>query len=290
MVIAKAGSQPFWMSVKRSVSSFRCVVRTAALVMMDVAYWNGLQMLQYSSPGAYASGSATYCVPVLPVEAPRDVVIEQLVADRARGGRRDGELVDRVDRAVAEVPRVVVVEKVVVALLAVGVHVNLVQVRRDFLDARLGLVRAVAVGAARVPVLRVPVVRTGLRIRVLDLESRRDGRVAVAVAVPVGVAGAERDVVCAGAALDRLVEVVAHRVRVRERLEVRHVALQDVVEAHRRRAFLRRLVVEGRGLRDAVVSGSDGRSRPTGRESAVQPEGFPKVACSTLQSSCCHIS
>ena len=26
-----------------------CAVRTAALAMMEVSYWNGLQMLQYSS-------------------------------------------------------------------------------------------------------------------------------------------------------------------------------------------------------------------------------------------------
>src|ERR1700677_3025613 len=44
-----AGSVPAAMSAYRFVVSWMCAVRTAALVMMDVSYWNGLQMVQYSS-------------------------------------------------------------------------------------------------------------------------------------------------------------------------------------------------------------------------------------------------
>ena len=50
---------------------------------------------------------------------------------------------------------------------------------------------------------------------------------------------AEHDVIGAGAAIDGLVEVVAHRIFLREAGEVRHVALLHVVEAERRRAFAR---------------------------------------------------
>ena len=53
---------------------------------------------------------------------------------------------------------------------------------------------------------------------------RRHGRMAVAVAEPDHVAVAEHDVVRAGAAIDGLVEVVAHRVVVGELLEVGSVA------------------------------------------------------------------
>ena len=52
--------------------------------------------------------------------------------------------------------------------------------------------------------------------RVLDVEGRRDERRAVAVTEPIRVAGAESDVIRAGSTLDRLVEVVAQRIRVRE--------------------------------------------------------------------------
>ena len=58
-------------------------MRTAALAMIDVAYWNGLQMLQYSFAGSVAVGIRDVAVPLLAVVAPRDVVLEQLVADRA---------------------------------------------------------------------------------------------------------------------------------------------------------------------------------------------------------------
>ena len=62
-----------------------------------------------------------------------------------------------------------------------------------------------------------------------------------AVAKPDHVAVAEHDVIRARAAVDRLVEVVAHRVIVREALEVRSIALLNVIEPHRGRAFSGRL-------------------------------------------------
>ncbi len=73
----------------------------------------------------------------------------------------------------------------------------------------------------------------------------------------------QHDVVGAGAAVDGLVEVVAHRVFLREAGEVGHVALLHVVEAERCRAFTRggrgrRIIrAEVGGLRSAVCSGPD---------------------------------
>src|SRR5580704_1293485 len=44
-----AGSLPSAMSAYRFKVSWMWAARTAGLAMMDVSYWNGLQMLQYSS-------------------------------------------------------------------------------------------------------------------------------------------------------------------------------------------------------------------------------------------------
>src|SRR5271155_2396942 len=88
------------------------------------------------------------------------------------------------------------------------------------------------VGTAAVTVFRIPIVRAGGRIGVLDfvhyagvrrtrgyfhIMRRRNG-MTVAVAEPDGIAVAKHDVVGAGAAVDGLVEVVAHRVVVSETL------------------------------------------------------------------------
>ena len=70
----------------------------------------------------------------------------------------------------------------------------------------------------------------------LHVVRRRRG-IAVPVAEPDRVAVAEHDVVGAGAAVDGLVEVVAHGVVVGQALEVGHVALLHVVEAQRGGAF-----------------------------------------------------
>ena len=66
---------------------------------------------------------------------------------------------------------------------------------------------------------------------------RRLQRIAVAIAKPDRVAGAEHDVIGAGPAFDRLMEIVAHRIGVGQRLEIGHVPLLDVIEAHRRRTL-----------------------------------------------------
>ena len=68
---------------------------------------------------------------------------------------------------------------------------------------------------------------------------------------------AEHDVVGAGAAVDRLVEVVAHRILVREAREVGHVALLHVVEAERGGPFARRRIGERGRLRRTVGAGAD---------------------------------
>src|ERR1700690_906787 len=44
-----AGGGPFAMSAYRLAVSWMWAVRIAAFAMIDVSYWNGLQMLQYSS-------------------------------------------------------------------------------------------------------------------------------------------------------------------------------------------------------------------------------------------------
>src|ERR1700691_1248558 len=59
LTIENAGSQPFAMSSYRSIVSAMFVSRTAGFVMIDVEYWKGLQMLQYSSSGFVSSGSTT---------------------------------------------------------------------------------------------------------------------------------------------------------------------------------------------------------------------------------------
>ena len=112
------------------------------------------------------------------------------------------------------------------------------------------------------PALRVDVVR-------------RNFRVAVAVAEPDRVAVAEHHVVGAGSALGRLVVVVAHRVAVGELLQIGRVALLDVVEAHRGRAFAGRRMVNG-GLRRAVGARADRRLSTQGNRSDRQPQ--PLVA------------
>ena len=95
------------------------------------------------------------------------------------------------------------------------------------------------VGAiAETSVHRVLVVGAGQRIGIGDLRGRRHRRIAVAVAPEDVVAGAEKDVLNAGAALGRLVIVVADRVFVGQLLEERRVLVLHVVERHRGAAAL----------------------------------------------------
>ena len=155
----------------------------------------------------------------------------------------------------------------------------------------MALVRAVDVGTAAVirarrcrgrtarpaavAVLAVEIVGPRLRIGVLDFRQRglearqgragqrgvdrivrRNGRGALVVAEVHRVAGAEHDVIGAGAAQDGLMVVVAHRIAVGEEFQIGRVAGLHIVEAHRRRAFARRFVVEARNLRRAVLAGA----------------------------------
>ena len=47
-----AGKVPLAMSAYRFVVSWICALRIAGLAMIEVSYWNGLQMVQYSSVSA----------------------------------------------------------------------------------------------------------------------------------------------------------------------------------------------------------------------------------------------
>lgn len=87
------------------------------------------------------------------------------------------------------------------------------------------------------------------------------------------------------AALNRLVEVVAHRVSVGDVLEVRRVAGLDVVKAERTRT----LSIDERRWGGLPLLSVLTVCSTQAKRSFVQPEGLSCVACSTLQSSCCHI-
>ncbi len=221
-----------------------------------------------------------------------------VVADARRRRRRNGErrigrvVVDEGVLAVAEVTRIVVVQQVIVARLAMRIdrprqageiiddrpHAGLTRIRAvgvgaAAVDGRVGIWRRIAgVVTGSVAVFRVPVVGAARRIGILDLVDdagvrralehlgavRRHGRLTVRVAEPDHVAVAEHDVVRARAAVDGLVEVVAHRVLLDEAREVRHVALLHVVEAESGRALT------GRGGARQVVRAEAPRSRAVG--------------------------
>ena len=68
--------------------------------------------------------------------------------------------------------------------------------------------------------------------------------------------------ICAGSTHHGLMVVVAHRVVVGEGLEIRRVALQHVVEAHRGAAFSGAEFIEAGGLRIAIGAGADGYFDP----------------------------
>ena len=95
-------------------------------------------------------------VPLIAIVLPGDLVGVQVVADaghrrgRNRKGRIGGILVDVGVFAVAEPSRIVVVEQIVVALLAVRIDVDGLQVGNDLADAGLAGVRAIAIGTAAV--------------------------------------------------------------------------------------------------------------------------------------------
>jgi hypothetical protein len=164
----------------------------------------------------------------------------QRVADRdvVRLLRRHGER-PGLQLAVGLVAGVVVIQDVVTPGLAV--RERLVRQGRQVLvddpDARLRRIRAVGVAAAGVPVLGVVVAGARLGVGVLDLVGRRHRGLARLTLVRGREPGAERNVVRAGAALHRLVVVVADRVVLGQVTHDRRVALGHVVEAHRQAAL-----------------------------------------------------
>src|SRR5581483_384249 len=110
-----------------------------------------------------------------------------------------------------------------------------------------------------------------LGVRVLDLTLRRSGRLAAGILERRGEAGAQRDVVGARAALYRLVVVVADRVPLGERLQVRGVALRHVVEAHRHGAL------EDRGGRVGAIVVAGRVGHPGGELVVVRDRLLPHL-------------
>ncbi len=203
-------------------------------------------------------GGRPAVVPAHPVVAPGDPPGRQRVTDGAEPLRRDGEVVgtQRGWAAVGEVAGIVVVEQVVGAVGAVTAaeRMVLVQERADRPHPRLRAVRAVRVAAPLVAVLGEVVVRARLGVGILDLVLRRPGRVAGGVLMEGGVAGAEHDVIGAGAPHHRLVIVVGAGVVVGEEAQHRRVAVAHAVVAHLQAALVDRVgrdraVVEPRGVR-----------------------------------------
>src|SRR5467141_2310861 len=210
-------------------------------------------------------------IPLIAIVFPGDVLFKEHVGDAAlvRPGNRKWSVIHKVVGvgvgAVAKISGIVIVQQVVVAFLAVRVDWprERPKVFADLSYARLIRVGAVAVASAAVnggaetsatvSVLSPPVVGAGDRVGVLNFVDgtgvrratpdefvvRRLGRRAFGIAKPDGVAKAQHDAVGARAAHNRLVIIVAHRIMVGELLEIRHVTLQDIVEAHGGRAFTR---------------------------------------------------
>ena len=117
----------------------------------------------------------------------------------------------------------------------VGLAVRLCRVRQilqighDRLDARLVDVSA----GAESLVGRVLVDGARGGVRVCNQVRRRRDRIAFAVAPERSVAGAEHEVVGAGATMERLMEVIAQGEAVSQLLQDRSFLLLGIVEAHR---------------------------------------------------------
>src|SRR5712664_509273 len=239
-------------------------------------------------------------IPLIAVVFPRDVLFEEHVGDAAlaRGWNGERRVVNKAVGVsvgtVAKISGIVVVQQIVVAFLAVRADgaSQRAEVIPNGPNARLRRVGAVAVTSATVnggsesssavSVLSPPVVGARDRVGVLNFVHsagirsatpdefvvRRLGRCASSIAKPDGVAKAKHDAVGASAAHDGLVIVVAHRITIGEFLEIGHVTLQDVVEAHGGRAFTRcfrgrRIIgAEVRRLRRAIYVGADGQFGP----------------------------
>ncbi len=181
-----------------------------------VAYWNGLQICH----GVVIRTA---------VIGPRNALFDQGVADGPDGGRRN--VGSTRQRTVRQEARIDVVEHVVVVGLAVRLRRigQIFQIAHDRLDAGLEDVGAVA----PVAVDRVAVDGACRRIRVRDQVGGRRDWIALAVAPEFRVAGAEHEVVGAGATMERLMEVVAQGEAVSQHLQDRSLLLLRVVEAHR---------------------------------------------------------
>src|ERR1700694_1543942 len=196
-------------------------------------------------------------IPLIAIVFPGDVLFKEHVGNAAlaRPGNRKWSVIHKVIdvgvRAITEIARIVVVQQIVVAFLAVRVDWprERPQVLADLSYARLGRVGAVAVAsatvnsgaktAATVSVLNPPVVGARDEVGVLNFVHgagvrraapdefvvRRPGWFAIGVAKPNGIAKTQHDAVGARAAHNRLVIVVAHRILIGELLEIWHFAL-----------------------------------------------------------------
>ncbi len=183
-----------------------------------------------------------------------------LLPDR---GHREHAVVDRVGLPAPDIRRIVVVEDVIGARLAVRLDVDRVEIKDDRRNAGLRRVGAIGVAAAPIAVVDVPVVRSREGIDHLDLIEilRRvgaghehvvgRGRIAVGVGVIERVGVAEHHGIGHRAAHHRLMIIVGERIFAGELGEVGRVALGDIVEAHRDIAFMQG--VRGR----AVAAGGD---------------------------------
>jgi hypothetical protein len=213
--------------------------------MIEVAYWNGIADLAVGDAdrvGRVAHGKRRVVgrarldsiirerhrgVERTTVVSPGDVLLDQRIANGTNRRRR--QVATTRQRTVRQVAGVGVVEHVVVVGLAVRLCRvgQIVQIAHDRPHTGLGEVGA----SAEVVVGGIRVVGARLRIRAGNVR-RRCRRVAVAVAPERRIASAEHEVVGAGAAMERLVEVVAQGEAVSQHLQDRSFALLGIVEAH----------------------------------------------------------
>src|SRR5439155_4122524 len=106
------------------------------------------------------SGARDEGVPAFAIVFPRDILLEQRIGDRSHRRRWDGEGLARMKAAVTLITRIVIVEQVVVTLHAVrfGFIGEQSEIGQDRADAGLRWIGAVAVGAAAVAVVNVPII------------------------------------------------------------------------------------------------------------------------------------
>src|ERR1700735_2028485 len=171
----------------------------------------------------------------------------------------------------------IVVDEIVVAWLAAGRTMLRLQVRDDLRDAWLRQVGAVHIGAALVPVLLVPVVRTGPRIRIFDQPSRRRRGVSIAVTIESEIAGAQVDEAGARASHDPLVKVVTDRIVVGDKFENWYISLRHIVEAHRDSALMGTLIGKRNRRRLALTAHSNSSRDPREQIASTLVELLPHL-------------